>query len=307
MTNTWKVGRGTVSTGLLAMLVLGSPPRGQAQTDSTLIKVRATGVDSLSGSSRVFFSPGQEERATILRDLLLQADDYLAAQLGVQADFTLAVLDEAEWSDVWPFPYGLPYLSLGVPWTVVIPAAPYRSVLFSDFEGMLGAQRAAHMVDNIGFHEIGHVYVSEFVYAGRVVGTPPVRWLDEFLATYLAYAFLESVSPARTAIWDDFVAAATSGPRPTHTSLASFEAEYHGYLGSPEGTVNYSWYQAVFARQAAVIYESHGLEFIAHLRDQVLTTTPSAWTTELMLEALDAVAPGTSAWAAQLGAPAGGA
>jgi len=288
---------------VVASAAITVPSSIRAQSDSTLIKVRATGADSLLGGLPAFYSSGQSERATDLRELLAEADAHLSEQLGLQVGFTLAVLDESDWAGVWPFPYGLPYLSLGVPWTAVMPASPEASVLYPDFVQMLGASRAAQMVDNIGFHEVGHVYVSEFVYAGAVVGPPPVRWLDEFLATYLAYAFLRAVAPERAAIWDDFAVAATSGPRPRLTSLAGFDAEYYGYLGSPEGTPNYSWYQAVFAERAAVVYDDLGIDFVAQVRDELAAMEPASWTNESVLEALEKLAPGSRAWAEELNPP----
>ncbi|MEO0435732.1 MAG: hypothetical protein AAF098_02355 [Pseudomonadota bacterium] len=278
-----------------------------AQIDPTLAKVRATGVASLNASREVFYSPGQQERAESLAVLLHEVDAYLSEQLGVQAEFSVAVLDEAEWAEIEPFPYGLPYVSLEAPWVLVLPASPELSVLFPDFVELLGSVRAADMVDNIAFHELGHVYTSAFVYPEDLAGAPPVRWLDEFLATYFAYAFLVSVAPERAEIWNAFVSATISGPRPRFTSLADFEAEYYGYLGSPEGTANYGWYQAVFAQHAALIYGRSGLNFLRKLRLSLRAAPASEWSTQSAVEVLEALAPGTHAWAERLGRPNEGA
>ena len=247
-----------VSASWIVVAMCGMPGPASSQADSTLIRVRLAGVDSLDAGRRVFYSPGRQERASSVAGLLGRADSYLSDQLGVEADFSVAVLDEVDWAKIWPFPYGLPYLSLEAPWVAVLPASPELSVLFPDFAGLLGHAQAEDMVDNIGFHEVGHVYVSEFVYAGEVRGPPPVRWFDEFLATYLAYSFLAAVAPDRIEVWDDFVSRAVASPEPRFTSLADFESEYYEYLGSPEGTANYGWYQAVFAQRAAVIYARGG-------------------------------------------------
>ena len=43
-------------------------------------------------------------------------------------------------------------------------------------------------MDLIGFHEIGHIYTREY-------GTwPTEKWLSEYIATYLAYAFMTEVA-----------------------------------------------------------------------------------------------------------------
>ena len=260
-------------------------------------------IDSLNGRQEVFYSPGQQDRAASLAVLLHEVDAYLSDQVGVQAEFSVAVLDEAEWAEIEPVPYGLPYVSLEAPWVVVLPASPELSVLFPDFVELLGSDRAADMVDNIAFHEVGHVYTSEFVYPEDLAGAPPVRWLDEFLATYFAYAFLTSVAPERAEIWNTFVSATTSGPRPRFTSLADFDAEYYGYLGSLEGTANYGWYQAVFAQHAALIYDRFGLEFLRKLRISLRAVPASEWSTQSALDVLEEFAPGTHAWAERLRRP----
>ena len=278
-----------------------------AQIDTTLTKVRAAGVDSFNGRQEVFYSPGRQERAASLAELLREIDAFLSEQLGGQAEFSVAVLDEAEWAEVEPFPYGVPYVSLGAPWVVVLPASPELSVMFPDFVQLLGSDRAADMVDNIAFHEVGHVYTSEFVYPEDLTGPPPVRWLDEFLATYFAYAFLTTVAPERAEIWNAYVSATTSGPRPRFTSLADFEAEYYGYLGLPEGTANYGWYQAVFAQHAALIYDRSGLDFLRELTLRLRAVPASEWSTQSALEALEELAPGTHAWAERLTGPNEGA
>ena len=303
---TTRIATRTLWALLLGLPLLLKPLEARAQTgssaaltesDSTLIRVRATAVDALPGSPQTFFSTGMREQALLLRDLLAEADAYLSTSLGLDVEFSLAVLNEADWAGVWPFPYGLPYLSLGKPWTAVMPGDPEASVLYAGFAEMLGPARAADMVDNIGFHEVGHVYVSECVYDGRVAGAPPLRWLDEYLATYLAYAFLRALAPERAAIWDDFVEATTSATDPTFTSLDDFEAEYNGYLASEQGVENYSWYQAVFTRHAARVHEELGLDFVERVRDRLGETAPSTWTTASVLALFEEIAPGLGRWA----------
>ena len=271
-----------------------------AQDDETLQRVQATGVFSIDAGRDVYYSDGQQDRARQVADLLETADGFFADLMGVEPTFSLAVLGEADWTQIWPIPYGLPYLSLSEPWVVVMPADPEQSILFPELEGFLGSERAEQMVDNIGFHEVGHVYTSAAVYPQELSGAPPVRWLDEFLASYLAMAFLEEAAPERAAIWRDYVSQASELPAPKYSSLGDFEAEYYGFLGSPEGSPNYGWYQATFAQRAAEIYADRGADFIEDMRVALGGLPTDEWTTESMLELLERLAPGTQDWASKL-------
>ena len=170
------------------LIVLASPS--QAQVDSTLIRIRALSIDSINTSIPTYFSEGAELRAMQLSELLKEADNYLREALGIQANFSLAVLAEEDWNQVWPFPYGIPYVSLHAPWVIVLPANPEKSVLYPGFSYILEHNDVLSMIDNIGFHEVGHVYISEYLYPDEINAGPTLRWFDEFLAQYLAYSYL---------------------------------------------------------------------------------------------------------------------
>lgn len=272
------------------------------QEDETLQRVQATGVRSIEAGLAIYYSDGMADRARKVSDLLDAADTFLAELLNVQPTFSLAVLNESDWTEIWPIPYGVPYLSLSEPWVVVMPADSASSILFPEFESLLGRDRAEQMVDNIGFHEVGHVYVSAGVYPAGVSGVPPVRWLDEFLASYLAMAFLQAAAPERAVIWRDYVTQASQTPAPKYSSLEDFEEEYYGYLGSPEGSGNYGWYQAVFAQRVAEIYADQGADFIVAIKAALGDLPSEDWTTESMLALLEEIAPGTLAWSRRLAA-----
>ena len=117
---------------------------------------------------------------------------------------------------------------------------------------------------------------------------------------FLAYAFLRETAPDRAAIWDAFTEATIAQPAPRYTSLADFEGEYYGYLGSPEGSMNYGWYQSVFAELASAIYARRGLGFLAELKERLPWERYEGWTTEEVLRELEAVEPGFQVWARNL-------
>ena len=271
-----------------------------AQVDSTLIRVKALGletlvIDSPAGKLPVFYSADKSARAQSVAELMGKAAAYLQTSLGVQTDLTLALLSEEDWHGVWPFPYGLPYVSLQAPWVVVMPADPASSVLYPGFTSILGEVDAATMIDNIGFHEVGHVYISAYLYP-ETLEVPPLRWLDEFLAQYLAYAFMKEAAPDRAVIWDTFTEGMLQMPGQRYTSLDAFEAQYYGYLSSPEGSQNYGWYQSVFADKAASLFEKYGVDFLTTLKQQLDGSDLPSWNTDTAIEKLESIAPGFKVW-----------
>lgn len=278
---------------VLALLFVG---QSWAQHDSTLVRVKVAGANTSDAFPQLHFSKGYEERAQEIYALLVKADTYLKRELGVDADFQVAVLNENDWSQVWPLPYGIPYVSLARPWVVVMPAEPKRSVMYEIFDEMMGAEDAVTMIDNIGFHEVGHIYVSEYLYPEDHDGAPPVRWFDEYLAQYLAHVFLHEVAKDRTEIWNAFTERALEGPAPRYTSLGDFDAEYYGYLGSAEGSMNYGWYQSTFARHAADLSGRRGLEFIRELKGSLPWNSFESWTEDSVLEELNELDPSFRSW-----------
>ncbi len=269
----------------------------RAQTDSTLTRVRLSGVEQGQAEFALYYSPGYGERAEKVSRLLSDADEFLRDSLGVRAEIALAVLAEPEWQAVWPGPYGIPYLSLGRPWVVVVPAEPANSVVFPGISQAVGHAGASTMIDNIGFHEVGHAYISEYLYPQSWTDAPPVRWLDEFFAQYLAYAFLSTVSPERAAVWDDYTRLSLEAMDPPLKSLEEFDREYYGYLLTEEGSANYAWYQSVFAKRAAEVYRVRGIGFLRDVKEQLNWSRFADWTTKEVLSQLNEIVPGFAGWA----------
>ena len=266
-----------------------------------LAQDRSMNVDVEAGDKTLLVSPGFAERGRELHALLSEADRFLEASLGFGADFAIAVLDEESWAGLSPFPYGIPFVSLAQPWVVVVPADVDRSVLMGPFEEMLGAPAARAAIDNIGFHEVGHIYVDEFFAVLRSEDGPKVRWLDEFLASYLAYAFVDAVAEERAALWRVFTRSTLDGPPPRYRGFDDFEAEYYGFLASEEGSPNYNWYQAAFLDLVVRIYSTDGLDFVHTLREALEALDPAEVTSDRVRAVLSGVTPHFGAWSASLG------
>jgi hypothetical protein len=149
-------------------------------------------------------------------------------------------------------------------------------------------------VDFIALHELGHALLVRYGI------DPSCNWLNEFLASYFGYAFLAERRPERKPVIALF--GRPSQARPKHTTLADFERLY--FLVD-----DYAWYQGMFERRIQEMYPQAGLQFIKDLKralprtasipDGVSIPDPvvNRLAPEVVVEKLDAIAPGFQAWA----------
>src|SRR4030065_1325100 len=163
-----------------------------------LSAVRSLKVESLKSELTVYFTSGYRQRAEYLAGILIEANHFFRDSLGVEYDYTLAVLDETQWNELnSPYPYGLPWNNAFRPYIIFMPADTSHGAVVDDLSNFLERADANKYVDNIGFHEAGHTYVCEYIYDGRFSDPKiPFRWFDELMANYFCYAFLRSVYPA---------------------------------------------------------------------------------------------------------------
>src|SRR5262249_17975741 len=111
--------------------------------------------------------------------------------------------------------------------------------------------------DRIMFHELGHLYAEAY---GIAI---PNRWVNEFLANYLARAYTsEHPGTPRFEKFREVVSdAIVKGPRPKYTSLEEFERLYAGV-----GFQNYGWYQLQLMRRADEVYTTKGIDFLKEVK-----------------------------------------
>jgi hypothetical protein len=144
------------------------------------------------------------------------------------------------------------------------------------------------MVDLIGLHELGHTYAVSL----GLIPPRPNKWFSEFMASYIAYAYLRAKRPKLATLFYVMAAdLAVEGPRPKHTSLADFERLYAGV-----GPKNYGWYQGKFFQRVAQVYDAKGLSFI----DKVLRAFPSSegqtLPVDVVMRRLEKISPGFIDW-----------
>jgi hypothetical protein len=228
--------------------------------------------------------------------LFADADEIVRDSLGVRAEINVAVLVDPDWRRIQPGAYGEPFLSDGPPWVVVMPAAPQRSVLFSQVGDRIGEDVAAAMIDNLAFLEAGRVYARELLLPDTAQETPPLQWFDDFLAHYVAYSVVSKVAPEMAVIWDIHTWKVLEEPIPQLSTLDEFEKEHSGFRASTEGRQNDLWYQSLFASRVAELYQKHGIGFLAELKQRMPADGSEEWTTASVLEVLVAMDPGFRGW-----------
>ena len=289
-------------------VVLFTPSYAQGPEDPyrMLETVKQLEVEFVAGSVPLYFSPGYEERAIQLQGMLVEATSFFRESLAAAVTYNLAVLDEPQWKALHPReggPYGVPYTSLGKPWLIVLPAVPEHSIIARGLSKSHDGVVAQRMVDLIGFHELGHVYTSECLYPDDFVNPyPTIRWFDEMLGTYFAYAFLRHTHPEWVDVWDAVIDAYLAFPDQQYTSLDDFDEKYYQISNVPlgDGPSNYGWYQATFHNRVRAVFDAQGLTFLRRLQEELPWENFEEWTSEELLTWLEAIEPGFQAWARDL-------
>jgi len=277
----------------LFILILCGLPAAYSQDE--LSKVRSLNVDSLKSELTVYFTPGYKERADYLSGILKEANHFFKDSLGVEYDYTLAVLDETQWNKLdSPYPYGLPWNNAFRPYVIFMPADTSHGAVVDDLSIFLERGDANKYVDNIGFHEAGHTYVCEYIYDGRFTDPEiPFRWFDELMANYYCYTFLRSVHPEMADLMHDVAFRTYDTKEFNYTALQHFEDHY--FEISPP---NYHWYQTTFIKRVIDVYNKSGLNFIREVKEKIFWDKERT-TGELLLE-LEEIARGFLKWEAQL-------
>jgi hypothetical protein len=267
-------------------------------------------LPSLPGPVPTYYDHGAKPRAERLQADIREMNSFYQDKLGVQAAVSLAVLNSNQWTRVNPIPFGLPGVH-GEPPVVFIPAhsggLAFRQMLArkeaipADVlqEYLRTSQQTFEaasddFVDFIALHELGHALL---VHYGI---DPSCHWLNEFLASYFGYAFLAERRPERKPVIALF--GRPPQTRPKHTTLADFERLY--LLVD-----DYAWYQGRFEQRIQEMYPQVGLQFIKDLKRALPRIAPipdgvsipdpvvNHLAPEVVVDKLEALAPGFKAWA----------
>jgi len=293
--------------------VAKAPPVPQVAS-AILDDLQPAGLEMLPAPIPTYYSPGYRDRAEALQAWLRDADAFFRNRLRVSPDISLAVLTPEHWALVSMGPYGVPFvppLTPGdlsqVPRMVVMPAVPEQAVvtqIYSASEVALPPHAAAELaalgisyedavlqvLDLIGFHEVGHAYIAALGYHRDNTA----RWLEELLATYAAYSYLDLAQPSAITVWDALSEALLGFVPPVSRSLDDFNALYIQGLGP----ATYGWFQSHFnLRATEVLKQRPRATWFAQLGGLGLDEDTRAIPTAELLRRLRGFNPSFTAWA----------
>jgi hypothetical protein len=250
----------------------GFPPaKERPKVSPAYLRLLRLGLPYLSGSTPVHHSNGAGSRARDLQSLVDRGRSHLTTSLGVRPDVRLAVLNPADWErEGSGLPYGLPWYDGEQPSVVYMGSE--RGVaedIAMGFEGFLSAETKERIigtgfggyeasvdrfVDSLALHEVGHAFL-----LSKKLPTEPL-WLNELLASYLAYATLQALEPKLAELYDAMHDAYAEGPPPSFVSLKDFEQHYTDMEPS-----NYGWFQGMFQKVNESVFKEKGMGFVNEL------------------------------------------
>lgn len=296
--------RKIVASGLSVLMAL-TGIEASTQETTALYRVQSLNNPSALNRIRVYYSPGSEKKALELRAMIEDAMQFYERKLQIKEEINLAVLTQEQWRQVGlQVPYGVPNVS-SPPRVIFLPATAgnatteanlslknkvsRQTLKMIESSGFTYEEGASKSVDLLGLHELGHVYSAAYgINAGN-------RWLDEFLATYFAYAYLRQSDPKLARLWEGVSHAYVDGIEPRHTALEDFERLYFGV-----GLDNYGWYQAKFLLKGAQIHKAKKLKFLEEVRRVFPKSERESVSLEVALSRLEKISPGFVPWSKEL-------
>jgi hypothetical protein len=242
----------------------------------------------------VYYSPEYRGRAEELAGLSKNAAAFMEDKLKLSFNFRLAVLSPDQWFSEHP---GIPY---AIPWEnqaedlLFLPSSLKEGLLIRGSDEVANRRR----VNFIALHEFGHLAAKHY-YRPSSIGEPvPVSWLNELLATYFAFSFIQSTDSewarAIRAEWKNEVKQYTPG-------TISLDWGFMNELPPNEVARTYAWYQNVLNLRAAEIHDESGFAFLQDLKKGLSWDNVDHWTNDSVLSQLESISPGFMEWANTLG------
>ena len=255
-----------------------SPLRGTLAYDATHSTTRHSVSDPyarkvylqpLSGLPPARFSKGAQRRTAQLRRFLGELQAGAAPHLGELSNTELLIVSRRDWQKLFSYPYGLPFTRTQKGGGVsIVAAADYPPRMLRRWDDILVRAAQAgedapgdvrEFLDLLIGHEWGHAAANLSGLRSRV------KWVDEFMATYLFLAALEAAQldtvKERFTAWARLQVAGTTVKR---ADLGAFEY--------PRGKLDFSnllWFQGVFTLRAAELLAERGWDFPAALRGRL--------------------------------------
>jgi hypothetical protein len=237
--------------------------------------VRALHDPCLKGRIVTCYTPGYRNRAVSLQQLLTGELSFVQQRLRISVPLLLAVLDEHQWPLAeHELPYAMPSVHGEPP--IALVAANWAAA--KDFypkaeeagnpavlreiarHRVTWDQANAQAGDLLSAHELGHAVIDAY---GIVPGS---HWLDEFLASYIWYAYISERRPQQLWLFD-VIQAGNQLARPQRfVTLTELDKNYRAIVESDAQTNNYGWYQGQLIERVRQIYPMRGFDFVREIR-----------------------------------------
>jgi hypothetical protein len=137
------------------------------------------------------------------------------------------------------------------------------------------------MVDFVALHELGHLAAKQYFHpeSGHDFGVP-IRWFEEFLASYFAVSAAHAADP-------DWIATVEQRSNMTIGSfdpaVRSFDWEFMQRLPGADFARTYAWYQSMLNLAAIEIHGRLGVGLLRSLKDDLNGTEVGEWTNDEIL------------------------
>jgi len=248
---------------LVAILIIFSDASSQSYSD----------LHELKGlSMKVFYSPGNEERATIVASRCEKAMKYGHSLVGFTPSVSLFILNPEHWKTYATFPvYGMPHYTddkrLVIAsednnfWKSFIPPLDKIPVELATkvkkaYTTADGTMSMMAFFDLLAIHELGHGFHQQ----GGL--TMQRLWMQELFCNIMLHTYIAENEPANLPALEAFpemvVATGTTGY--AFTTLADFEKRYDNMDPKNDG-----WYQCRLHVASKNIYNASGEKTVAKL------------------------------------------
>jgi len=210
-------------------------------------------------------SSGARVRTAHLLGFLLPLQRAAKPVLEPSGAVSLVVADASDWRRIFSYPYGLPFTRNLPDSAVIVAAADYPERLLTRFDdpllraakaGVKAPGQVGELLDLMVGHEWGHAIANR---SGLRTG---VKWLDEFMATYLfVQALLATGGSASHELLTAWAGVQVAADAELKGALDDFE-----YPRGRMGLAQLLWFQGVFTQRALAIAPERGWDLALELR-----------------------------------------
>ena len=247
---------------VISLFLISTVLFSQDRTIDSLLLTRKT--DSLDGSVKTYYSPGNKKIATELQQLVSDAILYYENKYKIKFNLQMIVLDSGQWFKEIS-PYGFVFYD-GTHWLVLNTGMNYKN-----FKSVYGFNSISHQFDSsfkknkitaeeviysrlkfLSLHELGHYFIDNLSNAQS-----PNVWANEFIAWYFANEYMTKYHPEIKKGFDVFCHTVSSFYPVEHTTLDDFNELYAKIkIG------NFAWYHSRFYFLADTLYKCAGDSYL---------------------------------------------